>query len=204
MTPEQLVGATRISQVTADFWAPILTMTCDRFGIGSLTQQAGFVAQAAHESANFSRLVESMTYKSADRLMKVFPRYFKTLTEAAPYVRNPVALGDLVYAPRGTTLPESSGGGHRRRGRGLFMVTWLENYRRVGQGLGLDLINKPGLREEPVHAAASAGWWWMDLDLNRYADTFEIDRITRAINGPAMLGKLERAQTFERAIRAFA
>jgi len=204
MTPEQLAEAAIISRVKADFWAPILTDAMYRYGINTPERQAGFIAQAHHESAGFSRLVENLKYTTPERLMKVFPSRFKTLQAAVPYVRQPVRLGDLIYAPRGTVLPESSGGGYRRRGRGLFMITWLHNYIRVGRGIGLDLILKPELLEEPANAAASAAWWWMDLNLNQYADVFEIDKITRAINGRAMLGRVERAQTFRRGIEALA
>ena len=204
MTPEQLVEAIpRVGRVTADFWAPLLTSAMDRFGIDSAAQQAGFIAQASHESSNFSQLVENLNYKTARRLCTVFPSRFKTLESATPYLRSPRKLGDLIYAPRGTRLPESSGGGFDHRGRGLFHITWLANYLRVGHGLGLNLADNPSLLEEPAHAAASAAWWWMDLKLNQYADRFEIDKITRAINGPGMMGRVERAQTFARAITAF-
>ena len=49
---------------------------------------AEWLAQAAHESASFNRLEESLNY-TAERLMQVWPKRFPSLTVAAPYARAP-------------------------------------------------------------------------------------------------------------------
>ena len=46
----------------ADAWASALAPACERFGITSTDRIAAFLAQVAHESAEFRRLEESLNY----------------------------------------------------------------------------------------------------------------------------------------------
>ena len=52
--------------------------------------------------------------------------------------------------------PEDTGDGFKFRGRGLIQLTGKDNYKRAGQALGLDLVNKPELVERPDVAAKVA------------------------------------------------
>ena len=49
-----------------------------------------------------------------------------------------------------------NGDGARFKGRGLLQITGRDNYTRVGNILGLDLVSNPELVNDPKHAAAAA------------------------------------------------
>lgn len=56
----------------------------------------------------------------------------------------------------GNTEP---GDGHRYRGRGYFMLTGRDNYERMGQKLGLRLVDEPDLLAEPSNAYRALHLW---------------------------------------------
>src|SRR5687768_10679907 len=58
-----------------------------KFGITTNLRLAHFLAQCALESTNFTATVENLNY-SAQRLVQVFPKYFKNVDVNA-YARNP-------------------------------------------------------------------------------------------------------------------
>lgn len=114
------------------------------------------------------------------------------------YVRE-IASGSAYEGRRdlGNTQP---GDGVRFKGRGLIQITGRANYKECGEDLGLDLINKPELLEEPVNAARSAAWFWHKRKLNEIADTGDFKRITKIING-GYNGYADRLAYWERAQR---
>lgn len=77
--------------------------------------------------------------------------------------------------------PEADGDGAKFRGRGLLQITGRANYFDCGNALGLDLISKPELLEQPVHAWRSAGWYWNLRKISNYAD--DIIKVTKLVNG---------------------
>lgn len=171
-------------------WAAVLEPAMQAFEIDSPMRAACFLAQTAHESGQFNRLVESLFYKTPARLMAVWPKRFPTEASAAPFVQNEQALANFVYANRMGNGDSASGDGFRYRGRGLIQITGRSNYAETGAALGLDLIAQPALLEQPVHAAMSAGFFWKSHGLNALADDETDDNdledfvtITRRING---------------------
>ena len=80
----------------------------------------------------------------------------------------------------GNTVP---GDGYKFRGRGVFQLTGRSNYETMGLKLGLDLVNHPELAEEPFNAVRIACQYWVDKNLNRFADIDDTISITRRING---------------------
>ena len=92
--------------------APVFNETFEKWGILTPIQQAAFIGQCGHESGNFTKLEEGLSY-SADRLMKIWPKRFPTLESAQPYARNGKALANKVYANRMGNRDEASGDGYR-------------------------------------------------------------------------------------------
>jgi putative chitinase len=80
----------------------------------------------------------------------------------------------------GNTTP---GFGVKYKGRGLIQCTGYVNYVLMGHLLDLDLINHPELLEEPQHASDSAGAFWWNHHLNKFADKQDFVGETKAING---------------------
>lgn len=150
------------------------------FSLGP-TEVAGFLGQVLHESGRLEYTVESLSYSTAERIRTVWPKRFPTVADAAPFVRNPVALGDKVYGGRmGNTRP---GDGHRYRGRGLIMCTGRNGYASVGQLIGLDLVANPDLLAQPAIALRSAVAWWEKGIPDSMLRDEDIVAETRLVNG---------------------
>jgi putative chitinase len=152
-----------------DVWRVPLNQAMERFEINTASRAAAFLAQIAHESDELHALEERLSY-SAARLMQVWPKRFPTIEKAQEYERNPKRLGNYVYANRLGNGDAASGDGWRFRGRGLIQVTGRGNYRRVGQGISLELELSPDLLQQPDAAALSAGFFWQSQGLNELAD----------------------------------
>lgn len=175
-------------------WTAGLNEALREFGIESKLQVAHLLAQLAHESAEFTRLVESLTYTSAERILAVWPTRFWLPSQQQPacpagkrdargFVRAPVLLASYVYAGRNGNGVESTSDGFRFRGRGPIQITGRSNYARCGQALGLPLIEQPDLLTDPDVGARAAAWYWTDRKIGPLADANDIEAVTRKING---------------------
>jgi putative chitinase len=156
---------------------PFLSAAVNEFGIDQPARTAAFLAQLAHESAQFRFMEEIWGPTAAQR------RY-----------EPPGKLaGDL-----GNT---DAGDGRRFKGRGPIQITGRANYRRFGDLLGLDLVSGPEQAALPDVAFRIAGLYWSKKGLNELADrvTAEAFReITRRING-GFNGLAERERFYETA-----
>ncbi|MBU0601146.1 MAG: glycoside hydrolase family 19 protein [Gammaproteobacteria bacterium] len=175
-------------------WAAALNEAMREFGIESKLQVAHWLAQLAHESAEFTRLVESLTYTSAERILAVWPTRFWLPSPQQPtcpagrrdahgFVRAPVLLASYVYAGRNGNGSEATSDGFRFRGRGPIQITGRANYARCGQALALPLIEQPDLLTDPDVGARAAAWYWADRKIGPLADANDIEAVTRRING---------------------
>lgn len=193
LNQSQLLRILPNARPVAGIFVPALNRAMARFDIGSPVRQAAFLAQVGHESAHLTKLSESLYYKDAVRVAKLFKYGFDLnrngqvdpaeVADAEGYLRNSEKLANRVYAGRMGNGPEASGDGYRYRARGLIGITGRDMYRLCGQALGLPLVEHPELLEQPEHAALSAAWYWWDRGLNELADAGLFDRITRVING---------------------
>lgn len=138
---------------------------------------AEWLGEMAHESDGFRALVENLRYGSAARIRAVWPTRFPTAASAAPFVRQPEKLANLVYAGRMGNGPPSSGDGWRFRGRGIIHLTGRENYRRAG------LEATPDAAADPATAVRIACDYWTERALNTLADAGQSDAISARING---------------------
>jgi predicted chitinase len=156
---------------------PFLTAAISEFGIDRPARTAAFLAQLAHESAQFKFMEEIWGPTAAQR------RY-------EPQSKLASDLGNT-----------DTGDGRRFKGRGPIQITGRANYRRFGDLLGLDLVTTPDQAASPEVAFRIAGLYWTKKGLNELADrvTAEAFReITRRING-GFNGLAEREQFYETA-----
>ena len=138
------------------------------------TELAQFLAQCAHESANFKSMEEIGT-----------PAYF-----AKKY--------DLKYAPKTAKILGNTqvGDGERYKGRGFIQLTGRDNYTRAGQALNLPLEANPALAARPDVAAMVAVWYWKNRVASKVKNFHNTKQVTRAIN-PAAKGLQSRQDQFK-------
>ena len=181
--------------------AAVLNKLLPEYEINTSRRAAAFLAQAGHESAQFTALKENLNY-SAEGLCKVWPKRFTSAAMAAPYNRNPEKIANLVYANRMGNGDEESGDGWKHCGRGYIQLTGKSNYEACGEALDKDLDEDPLWLTTPEGAARSAAWFWHKNGLNKYADADDIVTCTKHING-GTIGLEERTELWKDALEVF-
>lgn len=172
------------------------------FNITSNLRLAHFLAQCALESMNFTAVVENLNY-SAQRLLQVFPKYFKNVDVNA-YARNPQKIGSRVYANRMGNGDEASGDGFKYRGRGYIQLTGKNNYQAFSGFIGQDCIANPDL-VATTYPLASAAFFFNSNNIWPICDQGSSDAVvtsvTKRVNGGTH-GLAERLQNFKIFIKA--
>lgn len=191
-----------IAPTQAKLYADPLAEACRKFEITTKHRLAAFIAQTAHESANFTRAEENLYYTTPERIRAMWPKRVPTLADAATLARNPQRLANRVYANRLGNGDESSGDGWAYRGRGLIQLTGRSNYHVASDALGATYIASPELVAKPVDACLTAAWFWSSIHGNLLADAGLIDELTRKINGPAMAGADDRRSRYDDALQS--
>jgi putative chitinase len=187
-------------------WCAALNEMLPKYGITTDKRIASFVSQCAHESADFKILQENLNYKEAT-LLKVFPRYFGPGKEnAAEYAGKPEKIANYVYMDKNRSKGGALGNvkendGWAMRGKGLKQVTGRANHEAFGKTIGMTaeeaavyLLTKKGALE-------SALWFWGSRNLNEVADTGDVTRLTKIING-GDIGLVDRQQRYAAAMAA--
>ncbi|MFN3886878.1 MAG: glycoside hydrolase family 19 protein [Aquabacterium sp.] len=179
-----------------------LRAACALHGIDTAARLAGFLGNAIVETSGLVRIEENLVYSSPKRIATIFRSRFDLdgdrkispaeIEFARGYVRQPQKLANRAYAGKNGNGNEASGDGWRFRGRGIFQLTGRAWYERAGRELGRPYLEQPDLLLQPDDAALSAAWYWSVAGCNALADRRDLDGITKAINGPAMLEKERR------------
>ena len=156
----------------------------EKFNITTPLRLAHFLSQCSHESGGFKVFQENLNY-SADGLKKIFPKYFPgNLAES--YSRNPEKIASKVYGGRMGNGDESTKEGYKFRGRGALQTTGKENYKRLGDFLGVNLIENPDLVATKYPLASAAFFFnsnklWSICDKGSTTDV--VTQLTKRING---------------------
>lgn len=200
LTLPQLIAA-GITPTVARLLLPHLIVAFDCFEIDTPRRMAAFIGQYSHETSGFTRLEENLYYTDPARIAQMFSA-LREVEKARAFTRQPKALANRVYANRNGNGSEASGDGWNYRGRGLPHLTGRGNYRAAGSALGLPLEQNPDRVAEPEAAVLVGAWYWKANGLNALADRWQLDAITRGINGAAMAGRADRVERCNRALDA--
>jgi len=181
-----------------DNWLEALNEILPDYEINTPKRVAAFIAQCAHESGGFKFLKENLNYR-AESLLKIFPKYFKTLAEANQYARQPEKIANKIYGGRMGNGPESSGDGFRYCGRGLIQLTGKDNYTWFAASLEIPVEEAAEYLQTFEGAVQSACWFWETNKLNQWADKGDIINLTKRING-GTIGLEDRIKHYNHAL----
>lgn len=161
-----------VKPITDNPLETVLLKTAKASGLQG-AELAAFMAQCAHETLDFKRLVEfggSLDFRKYD------PKY-------AP--KKAKALGN-----------KHVGDGARYKGRGYIQITGRWNYKQAGQELGLPLEKHPELLEKPEIAAKVSVWFWKHRVQPSVDNFMDVNQVTKPIN-PGMRGLEDRKENFK-------
>jgi putative chitinase len=179
-------------------WMDALNKILPAYRINNKMRVAGFLAQCCHESNNFKVLEENLNY-SAEGLNKIFPKYFiKSGRDAAKFAKQPEKIANIVYGGRMGNGDEKSGDGYRYRGRGVIQLTGKDNYTAFGRDANVNRTPEQVIEYLSTKrgALASAAWYWNSRNLNDVADTGDIVKMTKLVNG-GTIGLEDRKKHYE-------
>jgi putative chitinase len=187
-------------------WCAALNEMLPKYGITTDKRIASFVSQCAHESMDFRVLQENLNYKEAT-LLKVFPRYFGPGKEnAAEYAGKPEKIANYVYMDKnrskgGALGNVKDGDGFLFSGKGLKQVTGRSNTTAFGKTIGMTAEEAAAYLLTKKGALESALWFWGSRNLNDVADTGDVVKLTKIING-GNIGLADRQARYAKAMAA--
>jgi len=187
----------------ADNWYDALCELLPKYGITTERRVAHFLSQCAHESGGFKKLEENLNY-SAKALRAVFGRYFgePPKRDADEYHRQPEMIANYVYMDEFRKYKMGNveeGDGWRFRGRGLKQLTGRHNYTKFGESIGMSAEEASEYVATPAGAIESACWFWDTNNLNSIADTDDVVKMTKKING-GNIGLEDRQKRYKHAM----
>ena len=198
---QQQLGACIGNNPYLDHWTEALNKILPDYDISTPQRVAAFIAQAGHESGNFTALHENLNYRP-ETLRKVFPKYFPDDATAAQFAHNPEMIANRVYANRMGNGDEASGDGFRYCGRGLIQLTGKSNYQAFADSIQTPVEQIPDFLQTFEGAVQSACWFWENNNLNQYADNGDFVTMTKRING-GTIGLDDRQHRYLQAMQAF-
>lgn len=163
-------------------WLNPLNTGFTRMNITTPGAVAMFMAQCSHESNQFKVLSENLNY-SADGLMKIFPKYFKTIQVASQYARQPEKIANIVYANRMGNGPESSGDGWRYRGKSILQCTGKNNHAAFAVFKKMTVNDICAYLLTVEGSVEFALYFWETNKLTKLVELKDVPTATKIING---------------------
>jgi predicted chitinase len=179
--------------VNTSVWTPALSAAFNKYDMLSNKRMAAAIGQFLVEAGpGFGEVLENLRYSTAARIHQIFPNEFPTVASAVPYVNNPEALGNRAYAGKNGNGDEASGDGYRFCGRGLIQLTGRNDYSKFGATVGMTAEQAATFCETQAGAAMSGCWYLSSNGCLPLADAWALSKITRKVNGAAMLDNDKR------------
>lgn len=147
----------------------------NEYGITNPYMQRAMMGIIAAEGG-LNGVPEDMYY-SKERLPEVWGKFSKTGKKVAKgqgkynynslatkYEKSPEKLGNFIY---GNRLGNSDNDGYRYRGRGLNQLTGKGAYKKMGEKLGIDLVNNPELLDTDPNLQAKVAVIFLSDRINK-------------------------------------
>lgn len=172
-------------------WNEALAAAAEQWEINTPIRQAMWLANLAHESQGFMRLVED-THYSALRLAQVWPHRYaedpraihKRPNQLAQSIGgDPVKVANDVYSARMGNGAPATGHGYLYRGRYPCMLTGKNQYEAAFDALGYpDTSNPDAILDDFEKMAMVAAWYWKANGINHFADRNDFDGACDKLN----------------------
>lgn len=199
----------------AELLASIINEKGKDFGIDTDEDLWHFLSQAGHETGGFSTLqvTENLNYSSASLIPKRYNKFTldtisnPTKLYAGFYTGNPEKLANAAMCCINGNGDEASGDGWKYRGRGIFQLTWKDNYTAFKTWYNnkydpnIDPVSNPDLISTDDNLAILSGLWYYKtrvVDKININSTTSVDQVTKPINA-AKAGIEDRKKRFQRA-----
>lgn len=118
--------------------------------------------------------------------------------------KNPKDINEpcgTLYEGRKNLGNSKVGDGPKFIGRGIIQLTGRANYTDYSKKLGIDLVNNPDLATSPEISVKIACQYFKDRGLLKLSDDWNLDEITKRVNGTAKLHHEQRVAFSERALK---
>lgn len=148
------------------------TRLLEEWEINTPARLAAFMANVCHETGGFTVIRENMNYRTAARVVAVWPKR----PEAVRFVGNPVGMANFQYGFRLGNEDDGTNDndGFDYRGGGPLQATGKGFYRYLERKTGLPFVAHPDLIERPENWVLVACVTWRAHqsagDLNVFAD----------------------------------
>ncbi len=173
-------------EANAARWIPALVSAFEKFGFSNDRRRAAAMGQFLAEAGPaLNETIEDLHY-TPGRACQVWPALFPTAAAAEPYCADQRQFADFVYAGVNGNGDAASGDGYRFRGRGLIQLTGRNEYAAFARAIGKTPEEAAEFCETPDGAAWSGCWYLASNGCLPLADEWDIDAITRRVNGGAM------------------
>lgn len=185
----------------ADEWVNAMVKLFPEYSIVGNKRVAAFISQCGHESGGWRSFSENLNY-SAKGLNLIFGKYFKRAGRSTDdYARQPEKIANLVYANRIGNGSTTSGDGWKYRGRGPIQLTGKSNYLHFSKFIrNPEILDNPDVvSQDQEIGLLSAIWFWQSNGLNEIADTGDIKKVTKRING-GYNGLEDRVSKYEKCL----
>jgi putative chitinase len=153
-----------------------------KYGLTTPLVVAHFMAQVSEECAAGLEMQENMNY-TAQRLLEIFPTHF-TPALAARAAHNPQMIAEIAYGGRMGNEPPPSTDGWVFRGQGLTQCTGRDEYAKLGQTVGFDLVSNPSWLIDPDHTLECGAADFVSVcGCLPFAKNDDVVGVTKRLNG---------------------
>lgn len=148
-------------------------------GITSMKAISNILATIKAET-NFKIRSEDLTYRSAESIQKVFgKKRIPSVEFAGQFVNNPEALANEVY--KSTDGNSAPGDGWKYRGRGWIQHTGKNQYQKIKEFTGIDVVSNPDLLNDPIVATKALAWFFLKYKGKKPEQLESMSEVNRAV-----------------------